>query len=69
MIELSAGIRVPDLIPRMIESKLSHWQVRHDVLRMNHSVVLATRVERHDVVGEGLVARAGGPESVEVDLV
>ena len=45
MIELSAGIWVPDLISRMIESKLCHWQVRNDVLGVHHSVVFTTGVE------------------------
>ena len=50
MIKLSASIRVPNFIPCMIESKLCHWQMRNNVLGMNHSVIFSTWVESHDMV-------------------
>jgi hypothetical protein len=58
MIKLSASIQIPHFIPSMIESELSHGEVRHYILRMHHSVVFATRVKLHYVVRKSLVTRA-----------
>ena len=69
VVKLSASIGIPHFIARMVESQLAHWEVRHDVLCVHHSVVLSTWVESHDVVGECLVTCARRPESIEVDFV
>jgi len=58
MIKLSACIQIPHFISSMIETELSHGQVRYYILRMHHSVVFATWVKLHYVVRKSLVTRA-----------
>jgi len=69
MIKLSACIQIPHFISSMIETELSHGQVRYYILRMHHSVVFATWVKLHYVVRKSLVTRAWWTERIEVNLV
>ena len=69
MFKLCASTQIPHLGACMVETELSHRQVRHYVLRMYHPEVLSRGVKSHDVVCERLVSRARGPESIEIHLI
>jgi len=64
---VEARVLVPDLCAGVVEAHLCEGQVRHEVGRVCHSVVVA--LKGHYVVSECLVAGPGGAERVEVSLV